>query len=98
ILIENPVAVIDRNVDKHGNREVAEAFVEYLFTPAAQREFAKIGFRPVNPIVKQEFVKKYPPVKTLFTVEELGGWDKLQDKFFADGAAFDEIQEKIGNR
>lgn len=97
ILIENPVAVIDKNVDKHGNREVAQAFVEYLFTPAAQREFAKIGFRPVNPVVKQEFADKYPPVKTLFTVEELGGWDKLQDKFFADGAAFDEIQKKIGN-
>ncbi|MBV6621919.1 MAG: sulfate ABC transporter substrate-binding protein [Rivularia sp. (in: Bacteria)] len=98
ILIENPVAVIDKNVEKHGNREVAQAFVEYLFTPAAQREFAKIGFRPVNPVVKQEFASKYPPVKTLFTVKELGGWDKLQDKFFADGAAFDEIQEKIGNR
>ncbi|AFY53188.1 sulfate/thiosulfate-binding protein [Rivularia sp. PCC 7116] len=98
ILIENPVAVIDKNVEKHGNRKVAEAFVEYLFTPAAQREFAKIGFRPVNPVVKQEFASKYPPVKTLFTVNELGGWDKLQDKFFADGAAFDEIQKKIGNR
>ena len=97
ILIENPVAVIDRNVEKHENREIAEAFVEYLFTPAAQREFAKIGFRPVNQVVKQEFAEKYPPVKTLFTVKELGGWDKLQDKFFADGAAFDAIQRKIGN-
>ena len=98
ILIENPVAVIDKNVDKHNNRQIAEAFVEYLFTPAAQREFAKIGFRPVNQIVKQEFAAKYPPVKTLFTVKQLGGWDKLQNKFFADGAAFDEIQKKIGNR
>ncbi|MEL6457807.1 MAG: sulfate ABC transporter substrate-binding protein [Cyanobacteria bacterium J06621_15] len=98
ILIENPVAVIDRNVDKHGNREVAEAFVEYLFTPAAQREFAKIGFRPVNEVIKQEFANQYPPVKTLFTVEELGGWDKVQNRFFADGAAFDEIQERIGQR
>ena len=97
ILIENPVAVIDKNVDKHGNREVAEAFVEYLFTPAAQREFAKIGFRPVNQVVKQEFTAKYPPVKTLFTVKELGGWDKVQNQFFADNAAFDEIQKKIGN-
>ena len=97
ILIENPVAVIDKNVDKHGNREVAQAFVEYLFTPAAQREFAKIGFRPVNPVVKQEFANKYPPVKTLFTVKELGGWDKVQKEFFADGAEFDQIQKRIGN-
>ncbi len=98
ILIENPVAVIDKNVEKHGNREIAEAFVKYLFTPTAQREFAKIGFRPVNQVVKEEFADKYPPVKTLFTVEELGGWDKLQNKFFADGAAFDEIQNQIAQR
>ena len=98
ILIENPVALIDKNVDRHGSRKVAEAFVEYLFTPAAQREFAKIGFRPVNEVVKQEFAAKYPPVKTLFTIKELGGWDKLQNQFFDDGAAFDEIQEKIGKR
>ena len=96
ILIENPVAVIDKNVDKHGNRKVAEAFVQYLFNPASQREFAKIGFRPVNQVVKEEFAAKYPPVKTLFTVKELGGWDKLQNQFFADGAAFDDIQNQIG--
>ena len=94
-MIENPVAVIDKNVEKHGNRKVAEAFVEYLFTPAAQREFAKIGFRPGNQVVKQEFAAKYPPVKTLFTIKKLGGWDILQNQFFADGAAFDEIQKKI---
>ncbi|GAB4275711.1 MAG: sulfate ABC transporter substrate-binding protein [Oscillatoriaceae cyanobacterium] len=48
ISIENAVAIIDKNVDKHGNREIAEAFVNYLFTPEAQRAFAKVGFRPVG--------------------------------------------------
>ncbi|MCX7593261.1 MAG: sulfate ABC transporter substrate-binding protein [Fischerella sp.] len=95
ISIENPVAVVDKNVEKHGNREVAEAFVKYLFTPAAQREFAKVGFRPVNVTVAQEFADRFPPVKTLFTVQELGGWDLVQKRFFADGAAFDQIQASL---
>lgn len=95
ISIENPVAVIDQNVKKHGNREIAEAFLKYLFTPTAQREFAKIGFRPVNSIVAQEFVDRYPPVKQLFTVKDLGDWDKIQKQFFDSGAAFDKIQASI---
>jgi sulfate/thiosulfate-binding protein len=54
ILIQAPVAVIDSNVDKHGTREVAEAFVQYLWSPEAQRVFAQHGFRPVNPDVAKE--------------------------------------------
>ena len=96
ISIDNPIAVVDKNVDKHGNREVAEAFVKYLFTPEAQREFAKVGFRPVDETVakSKEFAAKYPPIKTLSTVQELGGWDAVQKKFFNDGAIFDQIQAK----
>ncbi|MGF1568641.1 MAG: sulfate ABC transporter substrate-binding protein [Nodosilinea sp.] len=96
ISIDNPVAVVDANVDKHGTREVAEAFVEFLFTPAAQQEFAKVGFRPVDPGVAEEFADQYPKVKTLFTVSDLGGWGAVQDKFFADGTIFDQIQAKVG--
>ncbi|MDZ4764461.1 MAG: sulfate ABC transporter substrate-binding protein [Chloroflexota bacterium] len=55
ILIENPVAVVDTYVDLHGTREVAEAFVEFLWTPDAQRIFANKGFRPVNPLVRAEY-------------------------------------------
>ena len=96
IFIDNPVTIVDKNVDKHGNREVAEAFVKYLFTPEAQEEFAKVGFRPVNETVAKtkEFEDKYPPIKTLSTVQELGGWDIVQKKFFAEGAIFDKIQAK----
>ena len=96
ISIDNPVTIVDKNVDKHGNREVAEAFVKYLFTPEAQEEFAKVGFRPVNETVAKtkEFEDKYPPIKTLSTVQELGGWDIVQKKFFAEGAIFDKIQAK----
>ncbi|MDB9456709.1 sulfate ABC transporter substrate-binding protein [Dolichospermum circinale CS-534/05] len=96
ISIDNPVAIVDKNVDKHDNRQVAEAFVKYLFTPEAQQEFAKVGFRPVNETVakNKEFADKYPPIKTLSTVQELGGWEAIQKKFFAEGAIFDKIQAK----
>jgi sulfate transport system substrate-binding protein len=96
ISIDNPIAVVDKNVDKNGTREVAEAFVKYLYTPEAQQEFAKVGFRPVDETVAQtkEVKEKYPKVKTLGTVEEFGGWDAVQQKFFADGAIFDQIQAK----
>lgn len=96
ISIDNPIAVVDAIVDKRGTREVSEAFVEFLFTPEAQRAFAKVGFRPVDPTVAQEFAEQYPSVGTLFTVEDLGGWNAVQDKFFADGAIFDQIQAKVG--
>ncbi len=97
ISIDNPIAVVDKNVDKHGNREVVEAFVKYLYTPEAQQEFAKVGFRPVDETVAKtkEFADKYPKVKTLGTVEDFGGWGAVQKKFFADGGIFDQIQSKI---
>jgi sulfate transport system substrate-binding protein len=94
ISIDNPIAVVDKNVDKHGTREVAEAFVKFLYTPEAQREFAKAGFRPVDAAVAKEVEKDFPPVKTLFTVQDLGGWSEIQKKFFDDGAVFDKIQAK----
>lgn len=95
ISVDSPVAVVDQNVDKHGNREVAEAFVEYLFTPEAQREFAKVGFRSVVPTVAKETADQYPPIKTLFTIEDFASWDEVQKRFFADGAIFDQIQTGI---
>ncbi|GAB1539300.1 sulfate ABC transporter substrate-binding protein [Scytonema sp. NUACC21] len=97
ISIDNPIAVVDKNVDKHGTREVSEAFVKFLFEPEAQEEFAKVGFRPVNETVAQNKAvsDKYPKVQNLGTVQDYGGWNSIQDKFFADGAAFDKIQAKI---
>ncbi|MEN9518533.1 MAG: hypothetical protein RLZZ381_1121 [Cyanobacteriota bacterium] len=98
ISIDSPVAVVDANVDKHGTRKVAQAFSEFLFTPEAQQEFAKVGFRPIDPKVNQEFAQQYPTIKKLFTVEDLGGWDKIQKQFFDDGAAFDKMMNKINQK
>ncbi|MBW4657852.1 MAG: sulfate ABC transporter substrate-binding protein [Drouetiella hepatica Uher 2000/2452] len=94
ISIDNPVAMVDKNVDKHGTREIAQAFVEYLFTPEAQEEFAKVGFRPVDPSIGEKYANQYPKIDKLFTVQELGGWDAVQKKFFDDGAIFDQMQSK----
>lgn len=94
ISIEGPVAVVDKNVDKRGTRAVSEAFVKFLFTPEAQREFAKVGFRPVNPTVAKEVQSKFPKIAKLYTVGSLGGWDSVQKKFFDDGAIFDKIQSR----
>ncbi len=96
ISIDNPIAVVDSNVDKHGTREIAEAFVQFLFTPESQRTFAEVGFRPVDESVAEEFAAQYPPVENLFTVADLGGWDAVNAKFFADGAVFDDIQAQLG--
>jgi sulfate/thiosulfate transport system substrate-binding protein len=92
ISIDNPVALVDKNVEKHGTKEVAEAFVDFLYSTEAQREFAKLQYRPVNPTVTQEVVSKYPQIDTLFTSQDLGGWDNIQKKFFVDGGIFDKVQ------
>jgi sulfate/thiosulfate transport system substrate-binding protein len=98
ISIDTPVAVVDRNVDKKGTRKVAEAFVSYLYTPEAQREFAKVGFRPALPAIEKEFAKNFRPVQKLYTVKDLGGWDAVNRKFFADKAIFDQIRAATGRR
>ncbi|ABA24312.1 Thiosulphate-binding protein [Trichormus variabilis ATCC 29413] len=92
ISIDGPVAVVDKVVDKRGTRAVSEAFVKFLFTPEAQREFSKVGFRPVNSAVAKEVGKKFPKVANLYNVQSLGGWNTVQKKFFDDGAIFDKIQ------
>jgi sulfate/thiosulfate transport system substrate-binding protein len=91
ISIDNPVAVVDKIVDKKGTRKVAEAFVQFLYTPEAQRDFASVGFRPVVPAVTKEVDKKFPKVTKLYTVKDFGGWDTVQKKFFDDSALFDQI-------
>lgn len=98
ISIDTPVAVVDKNVEKHGNKEAAEAFVKFLFTPEAQREFAKVGFRPLGDVAKEpEIAKQFPPVKQLAKISEYGGWKDAQ-KVFEEGGAFDKIEAAIGQK
>jgi sulfate/thiosulfate-binding protein len=89
ILIENPVAVVDGYTERHGNAELAKAFVDYLSTPDAQRAFAQYGLRPVSPAVANEVAARFPAVNDLFTIKDLGGWPALQKLLFDANGAYD---------
>ena len=95
ILIENPVAVVDRNADKHGVRELAEAFVAFLWTDEAQRAFARYGFRPVNPNVTVEFEDAYPIPPLVFDIEYLGGWKKVREGLYGPGGIWTELTYEL---
>ncbi|MEP0918163.1 sulfate ABC transporter substrate-binding protein [Leptolyngbya sp. DQ-M1] len=91
ISIDTPVAIVDKNVDKHGTREVAEAFAKFLFTPEAQAEFLKLGFRPLDSAAGTKAdTAKLPPVTKLSSIQDFGGWSNVQTKFFEDGGVFDQ--------
>jgi sulfate/thiosulfate transport system substrate-binding protein len=89
VSIDTPVAIVDKNVDKHGNRVVVEAFVKYLFTPESQAEFVKLGYRPA---ANAPADPRFPKVKQLGTIADFGGWSSFQTKFFEDGGVYDKIQ------
>ena len=95
IRIDNPVAVVDTYVDKHGTREVAEAFVDFLFTKEAQEIFAKHGLRSPDPEVAQATSATYPPVADLFTIDEFGGWKNATPTFFGDDGIFYKIFAQV---
>jgi len=95
IRIDNPVAVVDTYVDKHGTREVAEAFVDFLFTKEAQEIFAKHGLRSPDPEVAQATAEQYPPIEDLFTIDEFGGWKEATPTFFGDDGIFYQIFAQV---
>jgi sulfate/thiosulfate transport system substrate-binding protein len=88
ILIENPVAVIDAYVDKHGTRDAAEAFVDFLLTREGQEAFARHGLRSVDPAVLSATSADYPQVDDLFTIEQFGGWSEATPKYFGEDGVF----------
>lgn len=95
ILIENPIALIDRNVDKHGTREVAEAFIGFVLSAEAQRSFARFGFRAVDETVAAEFQDSYPIPSLLFDIEYLGGWDRVHQEIFGSTGVWTRIMEEL---
>lgn len=88
ILIENPVAVVDVYADEHGTRAVAEAFLEFLFTSAAQEIFANYGLRSVDPAVAEATAEQYPPITDLFTIAFFGGWAEATPNIFGEQGIF----------
>ncbi|HTA75721.1 MAG TPA: sulfate ABC transporter substrate-binding protein [bacterium] len=93
ILGEPSVAVIDKNVEKHGTAKVAEAYLKWLYSKDGQEIEAHNYYRPRNKEVLAKYASQFPKVK-LFTIDELfGGWKKAQAVYFADGGIFDQIYQ-----
>jgi len=95
ILIENPVAIVDKNVEKHGNRVVVEAFYQFLFQEETQRMFARYGFRPVHPEVAKQFASKYRQPPLLFDIAYLGGWPHVHEFLYGAQGGWTQIMEEL---
>ncbi|MCL4202974.1 MAG: sulfate ABC transporter substrate-binding protein [Pirellulaceae bacterium] len=92
ILAEPPVTVVDKWVDRHGTREVAEAYLEFLYSPVGQQLAAKHFFRPVHSEhVPANDLERFPEVELTTVDAAFGGWQKAQQTHFADGGVFDQI-------
>ncbi|HEY1605132.1 MAG TPA: sulfate ABC transporter substrate-binding protein [Allosphingosinicella sp.] len=91
ILAEPPVAIVDRNVDRHGTRAVAEAYLKFLYTPEAQEIIARNHYRPRDPAAAAKYAASFPAMRLLTVDRDFGGWARAQKTYFADGGAFDRI-------
>jgi sulfate transport system substrate-binding protein len=95
ILAEPPVALVDRNVDKHGTREAAQAYLQFLYSPTGQRLAAKHYYRPRYPqYAAPADVARFPKLELVTIDKVFGSWAKAQATHFADGGVFDQIQAK----
>ncbi|MEG1855777.1 MAG: sulfate ABC transporter substrate-binding protein [Acinetobacter sp.] len=91
ILTEPSVAIVDRTVEKNGNKWLAKGYINYLYSPLGQEMAAKHFYRPRNPQVLAQYSAQFPKIKT-FTIDEVfGGWAKAQKTHFVNGAIFDQI-------
>ena len=91
ILAEPPVALVDKVVDKDGNRKAAEAYLNFLYTPEAQAIVAKNYFRPRNRAIAARYRAQFPNVKLMTIDRNFGGWTRAQKMHFDDGGTFDAI-------
>jgi sulfate/thiosulfate-binding protein len=94
IQAEPHVAIVDQNVDRKGTREIAEAYLRFLYTDKAQEIIAQNYYRPSNPVIAAKHRERLREID-LFRVDYIdpGGWDAIQKRFFADGGIFDQIYQ-----
>ena len=91
ILAEPPVALVDKTVDRRGTRAVAQAYLDYLYTPEGQEIAARNFYRPIDATVAAKYATQFPKLN-LFTIDEVfGGWTQAQKTHFSDGGVFDQI-------
>jgi sulfate/thiosulfate transport system substrate-binding protein len=91
ILAEPPVAVIDKVVLRKNTREIAQAYVEYLYSSQGQEIAAKYYYRPVDAAILAKYASAFPKIPTLVTIADFGGWTKAQAMHFGDGGVFDTL-------
>jgi sulfate/thiosulfate transport system substrate-binding protein len=93
MLAEPPVALVDRNVEKHGTRAVAQAYLEFLYADEAQSIAAKHHFRPASAKIAASRARDFPKI-LLFTIDDaFGGWGRAQKTHFDDGGTFDQLYQ-----
>ncbi|WP_045049635.1 sulfate ABC transporter substrate-binding protein [Rouxiella chamberiensis] len=94
ILAEPSVSVVDKVVDKRGTRDVADAYLKYLYSPEGQTVAARNYYRPRDPAVAKQFASQFPQLK-LYTVQQIaGGWTAAQKEHFANGGVYDQINKR----
>lgn len=98
IRIDNPVVVVDQYAQKHGTTDIAQAFVDYLREPKAQRLLAEAGFRPVSPSVRAETGDRYPESAGLFGIEDMGGWKHIRETLYSKRGIWYEVLAGLKSR
>jgi sulfate/thiosulfate-binding protein len=93
ILAEPPVSIVDKVVDKRGTRAVAQAYLEYLYTPEGQEIAARNFYRPRLAAVAKKYASTFPKIKLFTLADVVGDWHKTQEVHFADGGIFDQIYQ-----
>lgn len=96
VVVENPIALVDRNADRHHVRDVAEAFIAFLHGTEAQQAFAEFGFRPTNDTVITSTAAAFTHPPHLFTIASLGGWDRVFAALFSPQGAWTRAVEGAG--
>lgn len=91
ILAEPPVAIVDKVVDKKGTRQVAEAYLQYLYSEEGQEIAAKHFYRPTDAKVAEKHASKFPKIELFKIDDAFGGWKNAHKVHFADGGTFDQI-------
>ncbi|MCK9909372.1 sulfate ABC transporter substrate-binding protein, partial [Microbacteriaceae bacterium K1510] len=94
VIAEPPIAIVNPVADKHGTRKLAEAYLNFLYTPEGQAIIAKHGLRPRNADVLKANAAQFPAIETFRVEDLLGGWDAVKKQHFADGAIYDQIVVK----
>ncbi len=89
-----PVAIVDKVVDKRASRPLAQAYLEFLFSPEGQEIIARQLFRPRDAAILNKYGDRFPAVTTFTVEEQLGDWPKVQKEHFADGGIYDQIMTK----